>query len=97
MKEYNFESNLEKIAIKKFRKKGKYPFEKSGVIEVPNFSLLGKIVALRFIEWLQLNPEGVISLPTGKTPEYFIEWTSYFLKNWDKKEVKRELREWGLS
>ena len=97
MKEYNFNSNLEKIAIKKFRKKGKYPFERTGVIEVPNFSLLGKIVSLRFIEWLQLNPDGVISLPTGKTPEYFIEWTSYFLKNWDKKEVKRELRKWGLS
>lgn len=48
MREYNFNSNLEKIAVEKFGKKEKYPFERIGVIEVPNFSLLGKIVSLRF-------------------------------------------------
>ena len=40
-------------------------------IAVDNFPLLGKLAALRFIEWVADNPEGVISLPTGKTPEYF--------------------------
>ena len=29
---------------------------------------------MRFIEWVQQNPGGVISLPTGKTPEHFIKW-----------------------
>ena len=97
MKQYNFNSNLEKVALEKFGKKEKYPFERIKIIEVPNFSLLGKIVALRFIEWLQLNEEGVFSLPTGKTPEYFIEWASYYINNWNKKEIKEELRQWGLS
>lgn len=97
MKNYNYNSNLEKVILERFGKKETYPFERIKVIEVPNFSLLGKLVSLRFIEWLQLNPEGVISLPTGKTPEYFIEWTEYFLKNWNKKEVKKEIRSWGLS
>jgi len=47
------------------------------------------------LEWIELNPEGVIALPTGKTPEYFIKWTNYYLKNWDKKEIQKELKEWG--
>jgi glucosamine-6-phosphate deaminase len=38
------------------------------------------------------NPKGVISLPTGKTPEYFIKWTQYLLKNWEKNEA-RKIRE----
>jgi glucosamine-6-phosphate deaminase len=57
-----------------------------------NFPALGKLTALRFLEWVSLNPEGVISLPTGKTPEYFIKWTKYLLQNWDNKKVA-EIRE----
>ena len=57
-----------------------------------NFPALGKLTALRFLEWVSLNPEGVISLPTGKTPEYFIKWTKYLLQNWDIKKVA-EIRE----
>ncbi len=44
-------------------------------IIVENFPKLGLLTALRFLEWTAENPEGVISLPTGKTPEYFITWT----------------------
>ncbi len=97
MKKYNFNSKLEEIAIEKFGKSPLYEYEKIKVIEVPNFPSLGKIVALRFIEWLCLNPDGVISLPTGKTPEYFIKWTKFYLENWDNKEVKRELDVWGID
>ena len=50
-------------------------------IVVDNFPLLGFLTAFRFLEWISENPEGVISLPTGKTPEYFILWTAYLLKN----------------
>jgi glucosamine-6-phosphate deaminase len=98
MKEYNNCSKVEDIAVETFRKKIMYPpYEKIKVLEVPNFPTLGKMVSLRFLEWLQLNPEGVISLPTGKTPEHFIKWTGYYLKNWDKKGVKRELISWGID
>jgi len=41
-------------------------------ITVDNFPKLGKLAAMRFLEWVSENPDGVISLPTGKTPEYFI-------------------------
>ena len=55
---------------------------------VDSFPDLGLITTLRFFEWVYNNPEGVISLPTGKTPEYFIKWTSYLLNNWDSRMVK---------
>jgi len=50
-------------------------------IVVENFPLMGLLTALRFLEWASENPEGVISLPTGKTPEYFIKWTTHLLEN----------------
>jgi glucosamine-6-phosphate deaminase len=52
-------------------------------IIVPNFPKLGLLTALRFLEWVADNPNGVISLPTGKTPEHFIKWTRFLLDNWD--------------
>ena len=58
-------------------------------IVVKNFPNLGLLTSLRFLEWVAENPEGVISLPTGKTPEYFIKWTQYLLNNWDKPEARR--------
>ena len=58
-------------------------------IVVQNFPNLGLFTALRFLEWVSQNPEGVISLPTGKTPEYFIKWTQYLLNHWDSVETKK--------
>ena len=55
-------------------------------ILVDNFPRLGMLTALRFLEWVAQNPEGVISLPTGKTPEYFIKWTMHFLHHWDDRD-----------
>jgi glucosamine-6-phosphate deaminase len=78
-----------------FSKVEKAFIEESGVkkmttaipyILVDNFPKLGLITALRFLEWVAENPEGVISLPTGKTPEYFIKWTQYLLENWNNKK-----------
>ena len=40
-----------------------------------NIPDLGLLTCLRFLEWVLDNPNGVISLPTGKTPEYFIKWS----------------------
>jgi glucosamine-6-phosphate deaminase len=65
-------------------------------IVVDNFPGLGLLTALRFLEWVADNPDGVISLPTGKTPEYFIKWTKYMLNNWDEPEAKRIREENGL-
>ena len=60
-------------------------------IVVENFPQLGLLTSLRFLEWVSENPDGVISLPTGKTPEYFIKWTTYLLKDWDGEKVAKKL------
>lgn len=65
-------------------------------IVVENFPLMGLLTSLRFLEWAGENPNGVISLPTGKTPEYFIKWTSYLLENWESKQVKELLGKYGI-
>ncbi len=66
-------------------------------IVVDNFPLMGLLTALRFLEWAQENPRGVISLPTGKTPEYFIKWTSYLMENWDIRKVKDLRSKYGVG
>ncbi len=66
-------------------------------IPVDNFPQLGMFTALRFLEWVSDNPEGVISLPTGKTPEYFIRWTQYLLENWNNSKGKKIREENGLK
>ncbi|NQV42681.1 MAG: glucosamine-6-phosphate deaminase [Candidatus Marinimicrobia bacterium] len=73
------------------------PDEKIPVIQVGNFPNLGQLTALRFLEWVQNNPEGVVSLPTGKTPEYFIRYAEYYLKNWEDKLTSAFLEEVGLD
>ncbi|MFW5726097.1 MAG: glucosamine-6-phosphate isomerase [Bacteroidota bacterium] len=66
-------------------------------IVVDNFPRLGLITSLRFLEWVSENPEGVISLPTGKTPEFFIKWTDYMLKNWGNKKGEEIREQFGLT
>ena len=65
-------------------------------VVVQNFPGLGLLTSLKFIEWAAQNPEGVISLPTGKTPEYFIKWTNRILNGWGKRENRRIMEENGL-
>ena len=66
-------------------------------IVVKNVPDLGLLTALRFLEWTADNPQGVISLPTGKTPEYFIKWTQQILANWNDTKIEKLRREHGLS
>ncbi|MDW7695135.1 glucosamine-6-phosphate isomerase [Flammeovirgaceae bacterium SG7u.111] len=66
-------------------------------ISVDNFPKLGFLTALRFLEWASENPNGVISLPTGKTPEFFIRWTKYLLDNWDTPKAKAIKEKHGLQ
>ena len=71
--------------------------EKVKVIAVDNYIHLGQFTALRFLEWVALNPGGVVALPTGKTPEFFIKWTKYYLENWDNEIKSGILHEIGLD
>lgn len=73
------------------------PDEKTGVILVDNFPELGTLTALRFLEWVQTNPEGVVSLPTGKTPEYFIKEVQRLLATWESPATRAFLEERGLD
>ncbi|MCP4251752.1 MAG: glucosamine-6-phosphate deaminase [bacterium] len=73
------------------------PEEKIPAIVVDNFPKLGRLTAVRFLEWVLANPEGVVSLPTGKTPEYFIKYVGHYLETWDDKETRAELDGMGLA
>ncbi|NVJ84835.1 MAG: PIG-L family deacetylase [Algoriphagus sp.] len=66
-------------------------------LTVDNFPKLGLLTACRFLEWAAENPQGVISLPTGKTPEFFIKWTQYLLDNWESKKGKEIREQYGLG
>lgn len=91
-------TNVEQLAIEQSHQKLQYPpSEKIGVIVVDNFPSLGKLTALRFLEWVQQNPGGTVSLPTGKTPEHFIRWVTYFVSHWNDSAVRKELEEGGLT
>ena len=91
-------SKVEQLAIAASGQKLRYsPTEKIGVIVVDNFPALGKLAALRFIEWAQQNPGGAVSLPTGKTPEHFIKWVKYFLRHWDVPKARQELETGGID
>ncbi|MFT4860476.1 MAG: glucosamine-6-phosphate deaminase [Algoriphagus sp.] len=66
-------------------------------LQVDNFPKLGLLTACRFLEWTAANPQGVISLPTGKSPEFFIKWTQFLLDNWDNKKGKDVREKYGLG
>jgi len=66
-------------------------------LTVDNFPKLGLLTACRFLEWAAANPQGVISLPTGKTPEFFIKWTQFLLENWDTKKGKGIRDKYGMG
>ena len=94
IKSYLFEGIEQKFFMKSG---GKACSTEIPYIVVPNFPMLGFFTALRFLEWVSKNPNGVISLPTGKTPEHFIKWTTYILDNWNSGAVKKLLKENGLK
>ncbi|MGQ1910308.1 glucosamine-6-phosphate isomerase [Marinifilum sp. RC60d5] len=66
-------------------------------VTVDNFPKLGLMTSLRFLEWADQNPLGVISLPTGKTPEYFIKYTQFLLENWNKAKGVDIRNQYGLG
>ncbi|WP_456441359.1 glucosamine-6-phosphate deaminase, partial [Caldithrix abyssi] len=91
-------SRVEELMLQKSKKQLVYsPIEKIGTIVVDNFPELGKLTALRFLEWAQNNEGSTISLPTGKTPEHFIKWVDYLLHNWNDKKAQKILEEHGVD
>lgn len=72
-------------------------FHKIPLIVVDNYIELGQLTALRFLEWVSLNPGGIIALPTGKTPEFFIKWVQFYLANWKKELDSGILAKIGLD
>jgi len=97
-RKYNVSSKVESYFEKQFaNKKIDRTEERIKVIEVDNYINLGQITALRFLEWVALNPGGVVALPTGKTPEFFIKWMQYYLENWDTDIESGLLHKIGLD
>jgi glucosamine-6-phosphate deaminase len=58
---------------------------------------LGVMTALRFLEWVSENEEGVISLSSDKMFKNFIHYTHHFLNTWDDKETKKVLEKYGIA
>lgn len=92
------DNNLTQVEESFFRRSGrKEGTTKTPYIIVRNFPELGLLTSLRFIEWVSKNPEGVISLPTGKTPEYFIKWTKKLLEGWNDTGNQEIMKSNGLE
>jgi glucosamine-6-phosphate deaminase len=98
LRTYDASSSVEATEYARSGRRPRYaPTEKVRVLEVDNFPQLGKLAALRFIEWVAKNPGGVISLPTGKTPEHFIRRVKLILSAWETPDVRRLLEEYGID
>lgn len=66
-------------------------------IPVKSFPKLGMLSALSFLEWVGENPRGVVSLPTGKTAQYFLQFTQQILEMWGSPKTKEILEKYGLK
>ncbi len=91
-------SRVEQLALARSGYEPQYPpTERIPSIVVENFPALGRLTAARFLEWILENPEGAISLPTGKTPEHFIRYTQHYLQTWTRKETMQALEALGVQ
>ena len=88
---------VERAFLAKSGRDESYAGEHVKIVEVMNVYELGQIVAVAFLEWVQANPKGVIALPTGRTPEYFIKTLDRFRANWGKPELVAELKSLGFA
>ncbi len=66
-------------------------------ISVDSFPKLGLLSAMSFLEWVAEHPEGVVSLPTGKTAQYFLQFTHGILDQWDEKRGIEVRERYGLD
>ncbi|HGY56803.1 MAG TPA: glucosamine-6-phosphate deaminase [Caldithrix abyssi] len=97
-KNYSISSRVEQTILDQTGQARIYPpTEKISTIIVDNFPALGKLTAMRFLEWAQQNEGWTVSLPTGKTPEHFIRWVSHLLQTWEDKKTQKLLEESGVD
>lgn len=91
----NVTSNVEKVFI-----------SESGIKEIStnipyiiadSVPKLGAMTALRFLEWVSKNPNGVISISADKSLSNFIRYTHYFLDNWNNDEARKIIERYGLG
>ena len=82
---------VEKIFIErsKYKSTTRIPY-----VVVDTLPKLGLLTSLRFLEWVAINPKGVISLPTGKTPG-ISKVDAKILNQWDNSKIV-PVRENGL-
>ncbi len=90
-------SKVERSYLERQGRPLRYEGERIAVLTVDSFPALGTLAALRFLEWVQEHPEGVVALPTGKTPEHFIKEVGRLGSARRSREVQRELQEAGLD
>ena len=90
-------SPVERAFLAKSGRDESYPGEKLRSVEVMNVYELGVIVSLSFMEWVLENPTGVVALPTGRTPEYFIKTLERFREQWGTPSLVAELRALGFE
>lgn len=89
-------TNVEKKFIAQSGRQETYLHEYIPIIEAKNSYDLGKLTALKFIEWAANHPTGVMALTSGNTPENFIKFLYYYKKNWRKPQVQAELHSYGI-
>jgi glucosamine-6-phosphate deaminase len=92
---------MKKTVENYFLQKSFVPFldkqhERIPVLTVDNYNTLGQLIALRFLEWIAQNADGVVCLPTGQASQYFIKWLHYYIDNW-KIERRYMLSETGIE
>jgi 6-phosphogluconolactonase/glucosamine-6-phosphate isomerase/deaminase len=88
-------SPVENAFLGKSNRAEKYAGENIPIVEVLNIYELGKLVALEFMDWVVRNPTGVVALPTGRTPEYFIKTMARYKAKWAEADVQEEVRSYG--
>jgi 6-phosphogluconolactonase/glucosamine-6-phosphate isomerase/deaminase len=90
-------TSVEKSFLAKSGRKDAYKGEQIATVEVQNVYELGQLVAIAFLEWVTSNPSGVVALPTGRTPEYFIKTMDRYRASWGDAKVVSELKDLGFT
>ncbi len=90
--------NFSKVEQAFYAESGSYKISSvTPYLLVDNFPKLGLLSALSFLEWVAANPEGVVTLPSGKTAMHFISNTRMLLENWESNKGQKLLGEYGLE
>jgi glucosamine-6-phosphate deaminase len=91
-------TNFSKVEQAFYSESGNYHISsQTPYLLVDNFPKLGMLSALSFLEWTIENPEGVVTLPIGKTALHFLNNTNILLENWDNKRGRDLLERYNLG